>query len=256
MSEVSTLRKGLDLLAAFDNLNVRLTVREISQRSGIGEGSVYRYLQTLKARGFIMESNRQGMYSLGLRLLELACFVPARTDIASIAVPIMQELAKDTGETVLLAVIHGTKGMCIEKVESSHTLRVTWRTGSTFSLHAGATGKVLLAYLDEDKIDDVISRAGLPRFTDKTITDRDILKKDLESIRRQGFAITRGEETLGICAVAAPITCGEVTANLTVAGPTSRFSKKAVARIVERTTNSAKRISQKMRRALQGQASA
>lgn len=248
MAEASTLGKGLDILGIFDDSHVELTVKDMAHLTGMSEASVYRYLETLRARGFITEAKRPGAYTLGLRILELGRLIQAQSSLTRIALPIMEQLTKKTGETVVLATIRGEKGICIEKVESHHTLRVTWQQGSTFALHAGATGKVLLAYLDDNEIDDLFSRAVLTRFTNKTITELDVLKEDLANIRQDGLAITDGEETLGVCAVAAPIfnAHGKILASLTVGGPLLRFTEEKTAQIAKLTTESAKEVTKMM----------
>lgn len=242
----STLARGLDVLEAFKSDRAELSIPEIARRTGLTTGTAYRYAATLKSRGFIQESRTRGRYRLGMGVLELARVVSLQVDLIPASLPSMRRLAEETKETVLLAAIHQSKGICLERVESRHALRVTWERGSTFHLHAGATGKVLLACLDEGKLSIFLDGGKLPQLTKKTVTDPRKLREDLALIQTRGFCISEGEETPGIRAIAAPVidTGGDMPASLTVGGPAQRLTKRISNGIAGLLIEEAERISQ------------
>ena len=244
---LSTLEKGLDILALFDGDHREMSVREIAARMNLLESTLYRYVATLKSRGLLEETGKQGHYQLGLTILAWYQSLRRRFNIIDLALPIMHALVETIGETVLLATVHGQRGICLERVESSHVLRVAYERGRTLYLHAGATGKVLLAFLSEGKREAIIREVGLPKLTDNTITDPDELRVSLTKIREDGFAVTDGEQLGGgIRAITAPVFdhTGRIAACISVEGPISRLEGRLTENAIEKTVAAAKRITQ------------
>lgn len=244
----STLAKGLDVLDALRSGQTELSIPEIARHANLSEGTVYRYVATLKSRGFIREGSTRGYYRLGMGVLELARIVSLQVDLIPASLPSMKHLAAETNESVVLATISQSRGICLERVESRHPLRVDWERGSTFHLHAGATGKVMLSCLDEDALGRFLNGRRLPQLTKKTITDPRRLRKDLAAIKKRGFCISEGEETPGIRAVAAPVLDlrGGMPASLTVGGPAQRFKKDVATEIAGLVVREAEKVSRRL----------
>jgi DNA-binding IclR family transcriptional regulator len=232
------LERSLRILSLFAERSLEMSVRELATLSGFPESTVYRYVAALRKQGLIEEGARPGYYCLGLRLVELSRSVK-RATVLDAAVPVMRRLSRETGETSILCCIHGQKGICLEKVESQHVLRVCYQRGTTFYLHAGSSGKVLLAHLREEEQDAIIRQVGLVKLTERTVTDPVKLKCDLVSIRAKGFSVTDGEATEGVRAISAPIFDGrgEILASLSVGGPIQRLTgqatKKGITLVIE-----------------------
>jgi DNA-binding IclR family transcriptional regulator len=148
-------------------------------------------------------------------------------NLRNVAKPIMEELAKQTDETVILEVVDGFHGLCIEKVESSQSMKCTSQVGKRVPLHAGAPTKILMAYLPAEKIEQIIEQ-GLQKFTESTVTEPDILRNQLEEIRQKGYCISNGELDLGSLGIAFPIRNheGKVIAAISVVGPEFRVADK------------------------------
>jgi DNA-binding IclR family transcriptional regulator len=166
-----------------------------------------------------------------MNALRLGLLAQQKFNIAAMALPYMKELSRLTKETVLLTVVSGNKAICLERVESEEPIRYSLFTpGASLPLHAGASSKVLMAFLPEGEWGAVIGREGLQRFTPSTITDPVILKAQLKEIRNQGYAFSDQEVDREVRAVAAPILNkrGDLVAGLTVAGPAYRINKKRV----------------------------
>jgi IclR family KDG regulon transcriptional repressor len=226
-----SLSHGLEILLLFDSSRPVFTVLEIADHLHFSQSKTYRLVRALVHYGLLETPNGSGQYSLGLNALRLGLLAQQKFNLAVVALPFMKELSRLTKETVLLTTVHGNKAFCLERVESEEPIRYSLFTpGARLPLHAGASSKVLLAFLPEAEWDAIITREGLPRFTPQTITDRRILKTQLKEIRNRGYAFSDQEVDREVRAVAAPILNprGELMAGLTVAGPAYRINKKKV----------------------------
>jgi len=245
---LSTLAKGLKILALFDETRPIIDVSTISTLLNLPKSTAYRYLATLKSHGLIEENGRPGHYRLGVKVLELSWIARRHLDILNIARPVMEELAKKTQESVFLFVVHGQRAICIEGIESAHPLRLAFERGRTLFLHAGASAKVLMAYLDEEEQDKVIREVGLPKLTKYTITDPKNLKAELRDIRKRGYAVSHGEVDPTTRAIGAPILDehGKIIAGLSVAGPKHRLDEDKLKRFIPMVVEAANRIAQQL----------
>jgi DNA-binding IclR family transcriptional regulator len=241
--KLSTLEKGLSILALFNKSRSVMSVQEIASLISLPKSTTYRYIATLKSQGLIEEDTKQGHYRLGLKILELAQVV-RKQGIIDLSFPIMEQLSEQTGETVILAGIYDRKGICLEKVEGRHSLRVSYERGTTFHLHAGASGKVLMAYLSEEERDSII-KLGLPQVTENTITNPHRLRESLRKIREEGFAVSDGEVHEGVRAIAAPIFGrGKIVASLSVGAPIQRLDEPRKEGVIQLTVEAANKITE------------
>ncbi|WP_028547994.1 IclR family transcriptional regulator [Paenibacillus sp. UNC451MF] len=201
-------------------------VTELGEHLGLYKSVVHRMLVTLEHRGFVSKNPVTQKYVLGIKLFELGTIVANQMNLRTVAKPIMEKLCESTGETVMLMIVDGLECLCIEKVESSQSVRYTSPLGKRVSLHAGATTKILLANLSPDKINQIISR-GLQKFTEHTIVDPSELLDHLQTIREQGYCISSNDFSLGGMGIAVPIRdhMGEVIAGLSLSGLEFRMSK-------------------------------
>jgi DNA-binding IclR family transcriptional regulator len=157
----------------------------------------------------------------------------------------MRDLAVNTGETALLTVYHAKEVVCVEKVESSHSVRLALDVGTRRPPHAGASSKILMAYLPDEEVQRIVRDEGLPKLCNNTITDKDELDAELTRIREQGYAQSVEETDLDAWGVATPIRGwdGEVVAAIGVAGPTSRFGEELARQYVSCCEEASRRIS-------------
>jgi len=227
MSTLATLEKGIKILSLFNKTTPALNVSDVATQLGLPKSTAYRYLAVLKKHGLIEEDTKPGTYCLGPKILELSQVV-SRTSLRKLALPFMEQLARKTGETAILAGLRKHEGICLQKVEGHHALRVTHERGATFPLHAGATGKVLMAHLSQEEQNATIDDVGLPRFSETTITNPQRLRVELLKIKEQGFAESDGETILGSYSIAAPIfgRSGRIIAALSVSAPRHRLNDK------------------------------
>jgi len=244
MSGLSTLEKGIRILTLFSPEAPALSAGEIAERLDLPASTAYRYLAVLRKHHLIVQE-RSGIYRLGTKILELAgCVV--RPSLRDIALPIMRTLSRQEGETVILSSLRDHDGVCLERIEGHHALRVSHQRGAVFPLHAGASGKALMAFLDPDRQNTIIERFGLARFTTHTITTPKKLHQELDRIRDLGYAESDGEVDEGTYGIGAPILSsdGQVVASLCVSAPTHRLESKKRDRVIRRVVRSAGKISE------------
>ncbi|MCK5425445.1 MAG: IclR family transcriptional regulator [Emcibacter sp.] len=178
-----------------------LSYAEIVRLTGLPKASAHRLLKEMVEIGALIFDIPTKSYRCGLLLARLGAGVTAGYDIRTIVRPHLENLQKITGQVATLGILNGTEGVYIDKVEGSDFgIRLHSEIGKAFPLHATAMGKILLAYGDT-----AIHDAKLTAFTDKTITDRAMLKAECQKVRAQGFAIDNEEITRGLVCIAAPV---------------------------------------------------
>lgn len=224
----STASNVLDILLLFDHSTTELSAEEISVLIDTTRSTTYRYLRTLLDKGFL-EKTPGGKYCLGPYFVKLGRVANRKTDIGRIALPVMEHIVEETKETVLLTRRSGRYSVCIERVEGSHAVRISFEKGHIQPLHAGASSKILLAYAGDEARDDYFSQP-LEGFTAHTITDPVYLEKQLDEIRRQGYCVSHGEVDEDAVAVSVPIfdAQGRLIAALSLAGPAFRMDAAVI----------------------------
>ncbi len=244
---MNTLEKFVNILTLFTEGTPIMSVPEIAMSLQLPTSTAYRYVSALKRARLIEEVAGTNGYSLGTKLLELARAVPKKT-LQQISIPIMTQLANETGEIIILCGLRDHDGVCLEKVEGRHVLRVSHQRGATFPLHAGASGKVLLAYLDIGERDEIIDRIEFTKFSETTITDVRKLKEELQRIRSQGYAESDGEVIRDTYGIGAPILSksGKAFAALSISAPTHRLEGKKREQTIKLVVTTARRITEEL----------
>ena len=230
---LGSVTKCMRLLEAFSPDRPELSIEQFSSLLGIPKSTVYRMLHTLEARRFVERNPETGAYHLGLKLWEIGCVALGRVGLRQAASPILGKLVNLCKETALLAVLDGSEVVYMDVVDGPQPLRFHGWLGQRVPAHATGTGKVLLAHLPPAALEEITAK-GLPRFTSRTITDRDALLEELATIRQQGYAFRGGDWIEDIFGATAPVRdhTGQVIAALGVAGPTTRFTDQYIQSLV------------------------
>ncbi len=241
----ASIEKAIDILSLFNSEQNEISANEISDRLGMPLSTTYKYIDIFLKKGFLSKDPHSKKITLGLTIFKMGILAAEKISLINVAVPYMKSLVKQSGETVVLTVIDGLEALCVETIESSRMVRLTIKPGSTIPLHAGATSKVLLAYQDDAFIEHMIKIAGLKKLNKNTITDQQSLKKELELIRKQGFAFSDSEVDSGAAAISSPIFehKGILKAGLSVAGPTERIKSKEYDKLIFVVCDTARMIS-------------
>ncbi len=223
---------------------------ELSEAAGLPVSTLHRIITVLRRHGLVTQDPQSKRYRLGYGAIDLGRRAAAVLSIRQVANPIMRRLAEQTGETVVLTVVNDTRdrAVCIERVESRHDLRLHLEVGEQSYLHAGASSKVLLAYLPPSDVVDLVRRVGLPILAHNTIRDLSALQEEMEKIRKQGYAYSREETDSGAWGVAVPILDPEqrAVAGLGIAAPTSRHTDDTQRRFISLTLDAGREIAHAM----------
>jgi len=244
----TTADRAIDILLLFNERQPVLTAIEVAEHLGMSPSTTYRYLSSLRASGLIEEGDTNGEFRLGPTVFQLARIARKGLGLSEIALPVMRELVAQTGESAILTRRSGLHVVCIERVESPHNVRLSYERGQILPLHAGASAKVLLAYLKPSEIDSVLSAEPLPRYTMHTVTDPEVLRSQLKAIRAAGYTVSDEEVDIGVRGVAAPILGQDrqVLAGISVAGPTFRLNDTILPTVIAAVSHAAQVISHRL----------
>ena len=222
---ITALQRGLRLLTLFANSERGLTASEVGKLSGLPVSTVHRFLANLEASGFL-NCSEDSVYHLGVVCFGLGHSALAQLDIRRLSLPHLRDLNQKTRETIHLTVRHGASAVYVEKLDSQEPLRIFSRIGASVPLYSSAVGKAMLAYMQSQERDDLLSHVVLRRFTPNTIGSIQELLTYLQKVRKQGFAYDLEENEPHIRCVAAPIWdhSGAVNASLSITGPAVRMS--------------------------------
>ncbi|MGB3681564.1 MAG: IclR family transcriptional regulator [Rubrobacteraceae bacterium] len=222
-------------------------VTEVANEIGIHKSTAYRLLATLKDRGIVEQDSATEKYRLGFGVVLLASTVTADLDVVRYAKPVCESLSEETEETVTVTVLEGDQAVVIHQtLSTSSMMNVDW-SGWHTPLHTTAAGKVLLAHLPKHRREIVLKR-HLESFTEHTIVDPDVLRRQLQEIRETGYGYTVEELEVGMNAVGAPIRAadGEVVAAMGVSGPAFRLPADSLSALGKRMMTAAEDISQRL----------
>lgn len=245
---IQAIERAVAILNAFTAEEPELRVSELADRLGLHKSTVHRFLVNLEAAGMVERSSRNGRYRLGMHLFELGSLVLRRMDLWDEALPFLEGLVRDTGETGHLAVLDGGEAIYIERVEARRALRVPSAVGRGYPAHATNLGKVLLAHLDPNTLEALIGERELAGFTPNTITDAGLLRAELATIRERGFAVDNEEYDEGLRCIGAPVLDhnGRVVAALGIGGPVTRITPARIEHLAELVMVAARGLSHRL----------
>ena len=240
--------KAIAVLNCFSLERPILGVGEISRATGYTKSTVSRLLATLQRHGCVERAGGHGKYQLGYRINLWASMGARQNNLVNIARPVMEKLRDKCGEEIALYVIEGDRRVCVERAESLHEIAKVGPVGTYYPLHAGASGKVLLAYLPEDQRNAIVGKGRLEKYTSLTITDNKKLEKNLKVIRKKGYAISRGEREPDAFSVTAPIwdAGGRIVASISISGPNFRLTDGLLKNDIQEILDASKEISNKL----------
>jgi DNA-binding IclR family transcriptional regulator len=208
-----------------------MTVHALGERLGMRKSTAYRFVSGLRERGFLDEAGL-GQYRLGPRIFQLAEAARQSFSIVDLSILVMEELAQTTGETCLLTTVVSDHALAVRQVAAPQPVRLTFQPGVMRPLHAGASAKVLFAFLPEKHRERLLRTGRFERRTARSVTDPARLRRQLTQIRAQGYSVTTGEYEEALRAVAAPvIEPGGGVWGLSVVGPVTRMRDDRLAQV-------------------------
>lgn len=244
---IKSVLKAMQLLEFMSIHNNEIRVKDLSRELNMEQSTVHRFLLTLEHLGYVHQTEKNGKYRLSLKLFEMGNNIIQSLDLHSQSLQVLQDLHKRMGETVHLVVLDKGEAVFVNKLVTYPTVVKYSYIGKRSPAHCIASGKVLLAFLSQDELEDALKEKGLPRFTETTITNLDELKKQLARIREEGLAYDIGEYEPIVNCVAAPVKnhMGQVIAAISVSGPSSRLDPERLKEVGAEVKAAAKVISEK-----------
>lgn len=244
--QVQSVLSALDLLECFADQE-ELGVTELARRLGVAKSTAHRLLSSLCSRGFVERRPESGQYRLGLHLYELGQLAQDRLPTRHSALPVLEELRVNSGQTVHLSTADGPDVVFLERLQTLRGIPLLGERHRRMPLHSTSAGKILAAY--DDQVAEARVRAGFPRLTDRTLDTPERWSAVLAEIRRLGYAFSDSENRVGLASIAAPIRGidNTVTYAVSVAGPSDAITPRVdgLARLVMVT---AARISRRLNR--------
>ncbi|HKQ00651.1 MAG TPA: IclR family transcriptional regulator [Actinomycetes bacterium] len=230
-SSPQLLERTFAVLALFTSERREWTTTQIGRECQLPVPTTYRILAALERHGFVARDKLTKRFRLGPAALALGRNAEASTDLRTVSMPVLQRLSTQTGETTLLVVPSEDRlsTVCLERVESPQSLRLSVQPGRLLPFHAGAQQKAILAYMPADEQAQILA-GPLEKFCKATIDDPDELRQELVSIRAKGWARSFEETDLGVWGVAMALLDdqGYGVASIGIAGPRARLERSSL----------------------------
>lgn len=216
---------------AEDDEGYRLT--DLALRTGLSTSTVHRLLTTLEKRRFVQFDRNGSIWHIGARTFSVGSTFARRKNFTTHAMPYLRRLRDQTRETANLAVVDDASIIVLTRIESREIMRSVTKVGGRVAMVASGVGKAVLATYSDEDVHVIIQRQGMPRLTEKSITRPGELLKELQIIRRQGYAVDDEEARIGLRCVAAVVynDCSEPLAAISVSGMPSRITDERLPQI-------------------------
>src|SRR5699024_3310130 len=186
MSKLKTLDRALHILDFFTEENKSWGLRELAEKAKINHTVLYRILSTFEEHGFVNKNVETGKYELGLKFWKYNFLLQDKIKSKDLFKPYMKHLVEETNETVYLSWLEGYEAVCVDIVHSNNNIKYDVKIGMYKPLYAGASNKIILAYLDKELQKEILSKE-LKVYTNETVTNRDKLLLDLKTIKDNGW---------------------------------------------------------------------
>jgi IclR family acetate operon transcriptional repressor len=232
---IESVDRALTLILAFEETD-SFTINEASRLLGVSRSTAYRLLTVLEHREFVRQDKRTKSFHGGAALLRVALAAVQRSDIRVALHPLLERVVAQVDETAHLVVLQHSDAFYLDCVEGSKMVRATSRVGSSLPAHVSAAGKVLMANLPPARLDELLS-GELQAITRRSKVSTNSVRRELNKVRKQGFALNDEESEIGLRAVAVLVEAGAtgtgIDAAITVAGPTQRLTTQRLLEIAE-----------------------
>ena len=221
---------------------------EIAQLLKCPVSSVFRITLTLEKYGYLERDPETKVFRHTQKMLMLGQQALSETDLIGSCMPVMRELRDDFADTILLGVLNGTEIIVLEQALGSHLFRFSVNAGHRIRAYCSAPGKAIIAYLPENRQEQVIAQTEFVRFNANTIVTPQAFRKELQKVCKLGYAVDNAEEYAGIYCVGAPVfdRSGYPIASIWVTGPSVRVKPEMIPGIGEKIREGALRISRRM----------
>ena len=232
MEEIARNRDGIGLA-------------DLSKRVGLHNSTTFHLVRTMVSLGYVRQMKDSKRYRIGRPLFALAASALDEVEMVSLATPILEELSRETGESAHFSVRQGDAVVVLARTGGKGAFQLTDRAGAVRPAHCTALGKIMLAALAPEHLEQFIARADLEPRTSKSITSADHLRREIAEVRRSGIAFDDGEfdPEVRCAALAVRDFSGQVIGAIGISGPVWRLSIEALQKRARRVRAAADRLS-------------
>ncbi|WP_259214840.1 IclR family transcriptional regulator [Bradyrhizobium centrosematis] len=223
---VQSVDRALSILETLAEDDEGYRLSDLAIRTGLSASTVHRLLATLESRRFVQFDRAESKWHVGSRAFTVGASFARRRNFSTQAIPYLRKLRDLTRETANLAVVDDEFIIVLTRMESREIMRSLTQVGGRVAMVTSGVGKAVLATYSDEDVGAVIRHHGMPRLTEKSIVRPSDLFKELEKIRKQGFALDDEEACMGLRCIAAVVynDCAEPLAAISVSGMTSRLT--------------------------------
>ncbi len=247
---IDSVERALDTLNLFlQDDSGEMSITAVGKALGVPKSTAFRTLKSLEEKHFVQRNDDNNKYRLGIQVYLLGMKFRAQEPITTVLYPYAKRLSDEFNEVVHIHALAADsidypELVMLEKIESPQVLNLLPAIGSMAPCHCSASGKCLLAFSPREYLDRFIGKP-LPAFTKNTISDWDVLLKDLATIREQGYSLDHEEREVGLTCIAAPIfnQRGKLVATVSIAGPIARIYGEKTTAIIQEVKRTAQQIS-------------
>ena len=221
---VRSLARGLDVIKAFGAESPQMSLSDVARATGLTRAAARRFLLTLAELGYVRSDGRA--FSLRPKVLELGYAYLAGLSLNEVAAPHLEDLVAHTRESSSVAVLDGDEIVYVVRVPTKRIMSASISVGTRFPAYATSMGRVLLAYLPDELLEAYLKRVKLEPITKRTVTDPELLRDVLRTVRAQGYAMTDQELEEGLRSAAVPVhdASGAVVAAMNISTHASRVN--------------------------------
>ena len=222
---MTSLARGLIVIQAFTQQSPQMTISQLSVKTGLSRAAVRRCLYTLTKLGFAGAEDGS-RYSLRPRMLTLSHTYTTSNTLSTAAQPILERMSAALRESFSVATLDGEDIVYIARTQVNRVMAVDLHIGSRLPAYCTSMGRVLLAYLPAEQLEQYLAKAVLTPHTTRTITSAEKLRLTLRNVRRNGYALVDQEYEVGLRSLAVPVfaSSGRVVATLNLSGNAPRLS--------------------------------
>ncbi len=245
---VQSVERTLDIIETLSEHKTGVGVTTLSKELKLHKSTVHRLLTTLMLRKYVEQDPETSKYKLGMRLFELGNAVLSKLDIRQHAMPYLRQLWRNSGETIQLAIVDQYKVLFVDVLETLERVGVKSNVGERIPLHCSSAGKIWLANLPEERLNEVLRFVKFEPFTPYTIDNPEKLKESVGEARDKGYAVDNQEYSTDLVSVAAPVRNyrGRVIACITITAPALRMDNDKIAESGAQVKATAEKVSRSM----------
>ena len=245
--KVQALDRAFAVLDLLGESQTPLGLAQVAASLQLHKSTAHRFLMVLE-KHHMVERTTNGKFRLGLRLFDFGNRAIEQYDLRERAQPHLRKLVQETEETAHLCVLEQSRVIYIDKIEPARSVRMITRIGASNPVYCTSVGKAILAFLPEDRVNEIIKRTKFERFTHRTIPNAEALRAEIEKTRRRGYAVDDEEYEEGLRCIAVPLLDAQryPVSAVSVSGPSFRVTAQKLPSIATHLLQCVRGISSDM----------